>query len=246
MNIDKFEDINWIVVPGGPGLSKEYLKYGLSDAFFNFKLNYYNQLGSPESKCDKIPTIEAIVKELTNFATERFIKFGIICHSFGSYLSIRAIENGLDKNLVAMIMLSPMPLEYSQWIESLKAIKSKIPTEKLLEIQSSEKAGMLDSEIFLLYYPYYTAHQTTCPIKILFDSKMCNNISAQVKNFCDYQLLDSVNIPVIAIVGEDDEFYKRSTFNFEKIVLPSVGHYPFFENKSLFKSIVQQLRDHTI
>ena len=40
--------IHRIVIPGGPGLSKQYLKEPLAQAFANESLYFYNPLGSPE------------------------------------------------------------------------------------------------------------------------------------------------------------------------------------------------------
>jgi hypothetical protein len=41
-------ELSWLVVPGGPGLSKKYLQDYCSKSFTGFDLYYFDLLGSPE------------------------------------------------------------------------------------------------------------------------------------------------------------------------------------------------------
>ena len=53
------KEIDWIVVPGSPGMSSKYLKVALSKPFNQCKLHYYSIHGAPES-IEKKPDIETI------------------------------------------------------------------------------------------------------------------------------------------------------------------------------------------
>ena len=54
--------IHWIVVPGGPGLSRQYLEKPLSTAFADEELIYYDPFGALES-IHKDPTINEVVEQ---------------------------------------------------------------------------------------------------------------------------------------------------------------------------------------
>lgn len=52
------DELDWLVIPGGPGLSSKYLELGLSKPFAGRKLHFYNPPGSPEQGVEVVPTIE--------------------------------------------------------------------------------------------------------------------------------------------------------------------------------------------
>lgn len=233
--MEKFEDINWIVIPGGPGLSASYLKIGLAEKFAAFKIHFYDPLGAPERTIDHVPTIDELVEEIFAVATEKSLeRFGLITHSFGNYLAMRAIERN-SKRISNVIMISPTPFTAKNWKLALQNIEAKIPgdiLEKIKQLSSDRHNG---SKIFELLFPYYSANPNANIPHTPFDLEMCDQISAQVGEYDDTQLLLSCGIPWACIVGEQDPFYLEKDLLAEHaIVLPSVGHYPFFESQAEF------------
>ena len=58
MRVAMIETIDWIVVPGGPGLSADYLRKPLERSFVDYALYFYAPLGSPGADNNTSPTIE--------------------------------------------------------------------------------------------------------------------------------------------------------------------------------------------
>jgi pimeloyl-ACP methyl ester carboxylesterase len=111
---------DWLVIHGGHGLSKKYLEQGLKGVFPNYKLHYYDQFGSPESVIDHIPSIEEMVQQVFTVAAEKKLEnFGLITHSFGNYIAVRALQTK-NHNISGVIMISPMPFIFQHWQEALQ------------------------------------------------------------------------------------------------------------------------------
>ncbi len=228
-------DLDWIVVPGGPGLSKAYLEYGLSNFPVKKNLHYYDMFGSPESS-NKNPTIKEMIEQIRTIGkNNHFTKYGLITHSFGNYIGLRNIE--VDGKVQALLMLSPMPFTYKAWRQALINIYNTLPndlTDKLTELSVDEEGS---TKLFKMLYPYYVGDQKqTLPIKVRFDINSCNNISSQINDYDDRQLILSSQIPMIQIMGERDPFsLLNNTILMDKtFVLKGLGHYPFLEDSQKF------------
>jgi len=127
-------EIDWIVVPGGPGMSSKYLEIALSKPFNRCKLHYYTIHGAPES-IEKNPDIETMVEQIFHVAKKANLKnYGLITHSFGNYLALRAIEK--NTNIKAIIMLNPIPFTFKGWKSGLANIVNKVPEKILNQIGS--------------------------------------------------------------------------------------------------------------
>ena len=71
-------DLKWIVVPGGPGLSNIYLKYPLERMTLDYDLIFYDMYGSPESQYKNL-NIDAMVNQINQVAKEEGLsKYGLI------------------------------------------------------------------------------------------------------------------------------------------------------------------------
>lgn len=233
--------VNWVVVSGGPGLSNNYLKYALKNIPLRGNLYFYNLYGSPESD-NKDPSIHEMVDQIKQVAVENKLeKYGIIAHSFGSYLALRALEENAS-NIQALIMLNPVPFEYSAWKASLSSIVEKVP-QSILD-QLDELSGNPDEggRIFKLIYPYYIGHKASnLPVEVELDVGACNAISEKVSQYSDIDLVSSLTIPVVRIVGELDPFFSdNGVLPDTTIVISEVGHYPFFEATDIFNSVIKK------
>jgi len=234
-------NIDWIVVPGGPGLSSKYLNYALPMLLKNYKLHFYNPLGSPESK-NIDPNINELIEQINQVAYDNnFDCFGLITHSFGNYIGLRALEK--NKKIKALIMLNPIPFKFSEWKNALSNIVKNIPKdvlEKINELADKPESG---AEIFKIIYPYYIANKKNgaLPVEVPFDANACNRILAKLKNYNDIDYVNNLNIPTIRIVGEKDAFYSdKDILNEKTIVIPNTGHYPFFENPRTFVDAIEK------
>jgi pimeloyl-ACP methyl ester carboxylesterase len=242
-----FEDLNWIVVPGGPGLSATYVKQGFVGAFTGYKLHYYDPLGAPETKIDHVPTIGELINQIFAVAEmKKFKQFGLITHSFGSYLAMRILEQ-IKHNVVALIMISSTPFVDIYWKMAFQKISANIPDHVLKKIQELAIDVNNGPEIFDLFFPYYAVKTVKTLPRIPFDTQMCDQISKQVGDYDDTGLLSACNIPWACIMGEHDPFYFEKDLLLERtILIPGVGHYPFYEDPAAFteatKNIENKLR----
>lgn len=220
---------DWIVVSGGPGLSKTYLQEGFKGVFIDYRLHYYDQLGSPESGVNRVPTINELVGQVFSVAAEKKLgRFGLITHSFGNYIAMRALQVP-NHNISSVIMISPMPFLFQHWQAALQKIVASVPADILEKIQELSKDKSNGSEIFKIIFPYYTGKHESLALDIPFDIQMCNSIAAQVSDYDDRGWLSSCGIPLVCITGDLDPFYIEDSLE-DSVLLSGVGHYPFFES----------------
>lgn len=236
--------IDWIVVPGGPGLSNSYLKHGLSNCVPNLKLHYYDVFGSPESS-NKNPSIDDMVYQIQEAANNLGLaEYGIINHSFGSILTMRALmAEAAQESVKAVIMLNPAPFQSTRWRNVLEGISQKIPKPVLEKINglSADEGDIL----FRLIYPYYIGcKNNTLPIDVRFDMKACEELENKMPAYDDRTLVETTKVPLVRVVGECDPFFDDASIMPDKtVVIPDVGHYPFFEDAENFtKAIVKANR----
>lgn len=234
-----FGELDWIVIPGGPGLSSGYMKYGLANSFQGYRIHYYDQLGSPEAKSNCVPSIDNLTDQIIDVIKEKKIKkLGFITHSFGNYLAMRLLEKDMC-DIEALIMISPMPFVDKHHKVALHNIASKIPAEQIKRINKLGKDINNGSEIFRILFPYYATKTMVYVPDIPFDINMCNKISEQVCSYDDRNILQSCKATWVCIIGESDPFYieKELFQNVNTFIMPGIGHYPFFEDQHTFAKI---------
>ncbi len=230
------DKLDWIVVPGGPGLPEDYIKLGLDNILSNNdRIHYYTPYGS--TKCSNHDvSLNELVEQVYQVACEKKLKyFGLIGHSFGTYLALRVIEN-YSKFVKGLLMISPMPLLYSQWRQSIQNVINKVtPSDNsLITKYTIENNG---SEVLKLLFPYYIANSNTMLPSVNFNMEECNKLEAQVPEYNDTEKLRDLTIPFYCICGNQDPFYYADTVPMANTkVLPNTGHYPFYEDIELFKT----------
>jgi pimeloyl-ACP methyl ester carboxylesterase len=237
-----FNELNWIIIPGGPGLSADYLRIGFNNTFIGYNLHYYEPLASPANKTDHIPKIDELVAQIFTVADSYNLpQFGLITHSFGSYLALQALEKNKSR-ITSLIMVSPMPMLYKNWRQTMDAIIKKIPPAILMKILMLSKIGGNGSKIFELLFPYYVTKSVPNLPNIPFDMKACEKIASQVTEYDYREFLKNLDLPWYCIIGENDPFYlEKELLTPNSIILKNVGHYPFFEDQAAFASAIKQI-----
>ncbi|MFN3235385.1 MAG: alpha/beta fold hydrolase [Gammaproteobacteria bacterium] len=234
-------NLNWIVISGGPGMSNSYLKYALRKLPTEWNLHFYDLYGSPESKI-KSPTLDQMIGQVDEVVIELGLKnYGLITHSFGNYLAMRALEKN-GENIDAILMLSPMPFEFRAWKASQSMLAGKVPQTVLDKISKAAAKKTSNKELFRLIYPYYTGRNIdSLPVDVMIDINACNLISDKVIEYDDRELVKSTTTPLVRVVGDKDIFYGDHDLLQDKtIVIPEVGHFPFFENPEVFYQAVRK------
>ena len=224
-----FEEIDWIIVPGGPGISREYLEMPLSFLTDNYKFHFYDPLGTYENNSKKDINISELVEQIFSFANEKGLKkFGLISHSFGTYLSIKAYQ--IKPELIqAMLFLNPMPTRYEEWKMSLNKIINRVPDifkDKISQLMSKCDDDM-GVALFKAIFPFYSNSKHVMLPDIKFNNKMCDYLSSQVEEYNHISSIEKLECPYVCIVGEKDPFYYPDMFPEDNtIVIEGVGHYP--------------------
>lgn len=235
------EKINWIVIGGGPGLSNNYLQYALEKIIAKDKMHFFAVAGSPES-AEKDPSIQRMVNQISEVAKENGLQeYGLITHSFGNYLAMRALEKD-QTPIQAVLMLNPIPFEFQAWQSALAELVRKVPEHVLDKIAALSLHPDQGAELFRIIYPYYIGMENDAlPIEVPFDTNACNNISAKVKEYDDRNLITTTSIPLVRIMGDHDPFfYDHQILENRTIIMPKIGHYPFFENYERFFQAMQK------
>lgn len=235
-------NLKWLVVPGGPGLSNIYLKNSLPKIFRGFDLHFYEPYGSPCS-VKSVPTLIEMIEQLENEAVHTD-EVGLITHSFGNYLALRALERN-KCNFKAIIMLNPIPFTNEDWKMALARLISQVPQSVLKKINDLSHDLSDGAELFRLIYPFYVnSKKSLLPCDVPFSISSCNAISEQVEAFNDHLLVRNSNVPMVRIVGEQDVFYSdHEVMNDRTFVLESTGHYPFFEDVEQFLKIMPNIEE---
>jgi len=154
---------------------------------------------------------------------------------------MRALES--DKGSIkAIIMLNPAPFEFHAWKNALKSIVKNVSKSTLKEWEALSEHSDRGAELFRMIYPYYTGKKNAdLPIEVPLDIKACNTISAAVTDYDDRSLIQTTMIPLERIVGEKDPFFDdKEILLGQTIVIPSVGHYPFFEDPKCFSEAIRK------
>lgn len=234
--------LEWLVIPGGPGMSNIYLKHILPNVFKEFNLHFYDVYGSPESEKQDV-SIEVMVEQIETQVSDFKEGYGLITHSFGNYLALRVLEKQ-NSPLKAIIMINPMPFNYHGWNKALENVVKKVPVQVLNKISNLSKQQNKGSEIFRLIYPYYVGNLAhVLPVDVPFDITACNKIASKVNDFNDINLVIKANLPIIRIVGKLDPFFIDKTILLEQtFILNKVGHYPFFEDYAQFANLVAKIQ----
>lgn len=237
------DKLDWIVIPGGPGLPEDYLKQSFDKILGNHEsIHYYTPYGSP--KCNKSNVeLDELVQQILDVAKERELKyFGLIGHSFGTYLALRALDN-YAKYIRALLFISPMPLRYSDWRQSIQNVINKItPNDNSLIAKYTLENKT--SEVLKLLFPYYVCNSKTQFPTIDFKINICEKLEAQVPEYDDIDRIKKLTIPFYCISGNKDPFHYANTMPMAKTkVLTNIGHYPFYENLELFKASIQEAEE---
>ena len=230
-------EIKWIAVPGGPGLSKDYLEIGLQQTIPDWPLTFYEPLGSAKLKSKPFPSIQDMVTQINSVATDNKLKqYGLVAHSFGSYLAIKACL-AFPEQVKAMIFIGPMPLTFTAWRNAQQAMQERLP-ETILQQLSQQKIN--SNQLFKALLPYYMHKNIELEFDIDFDLAACQEISAQVEDYDHQNFLKNTSIPWVSIIGDKDPFFDSNLINNRQIVLTDVGHYPFFEDIEGFQKAMHQ------
>ncbi len=241
------------VIHGGPGCDHRYLISGLSSFAEKRTLIFYDQpkvnqvsANNQLSPLDIFSHFRWLSKEIAKEET-----IGVITHSWGSLVFIGAL---LDEKLIGEpcakfnegILINPVPVCWEKYAQCSKELLSRmnwIDKVKLIWLSSFESDGAKAMKILL---PYYVVNKVSLPTEHFpLDKKTYFSIDNQLKSF-DYRSVLKQLPPLSAIIGSKDFITEDLTDDLtphleNKKVMAKVSHFPFWEEKENFTSIIHSL-----
>ncbi|PIQ43959.1 MAG: hypothetical protein COV52_03825 [Gammaproteobacteria bacterium CG11_big_fil_rev_8_21_14_0_20_46_22] len=240
--------INWVFLPGGPGLGSEYLRP------FVDKLNLpgttwlldmpgdgSNTLGDRKVDYNYWPAnLASAVKTLPNVI--------LVAHSFAGMLTLSS--PGLQHHLLGLVLIDTAPNH--QWMTSSKPFQSKA----LLKAQKAYFANPSDQTLKSLTFamaPYFFLEKDMKKGKALLNNLPYNNKAfAWASQYFDPQYEAKwapEKIPVLIITGAQDHLTPVSLFendqqfhrkNIRIVVIPNAAHFSWIGHVKLFNQLFKR------
>lgn len=243
---------HWLLVHGGPGLSSSYLR-GCAEAFAPLGAwRAYDQLGSRPGEEALVPTLAALVAQLGDEAAalsaEAGTPVGVLAHSWGTHLALRALAGGLK--IGGLVLVNPLPLTWEQ----LQADRRRL-AERLAPEQAAASERLLDAadpaaarRSLELMVPAYVA-RTPTPLSLAFDV-FRPDVTAAVNREATGYALDPAAIALpdrtLVVYGGED-YLSAGCLDalgpaHARVTLDGVGHYPFAEAPERFAQALAEWR----
>lgn len=240
--IKKGERVNWLIIPGGPGLSPQYLSsifssIGLEGSIHSLTFDHFNDYKSDE---EVIPLAQNKIQRFID-ETENVILLG---HSFGGmFLQCLNLNNYLN---IILLCSSPDTKCFEQALINYEHFSS---TEKeLIEdaqmIYEKHKNNETFKNLFLAWRPYY-------------EPRVHGELYASMISECtfDWQFYEwgnryfhsyfSINgkIPDHALIvnSKNDKICPSSLFNAVDEIIEGSSHFPWLESKTQFSNLMKKI-----
>jgi proline iminopeptidase len=241
------------VLHGGPGFDHRYLISGLASLKEKRTLIFYDQ-----PKANQV-TANKQLSPLDIFSHFRWLSkevaeeeaIGVVAHSWGSLVLIGAL---LDEKLIGEpcakfnegILINPVPVCWEKYAQCAK--------NNLKRITLADKVRLIWHAFFVedgakamkFLLPYYVVKKDSMPTEHFpLDKKTYFSIDKQLKGF-DYRSGLEQLPPLSAIMGSEDFITQDLTDDLSphlenKKVMAEVSHFPFWEEKEKFTSIIHSL-----
>ena len=240
------------VIHGGPGFDYRYLYDNLSFVAKTRTLVFYDQPGcgrtpAPTSGPSFAGTVKhfcALVQSLSSGQD-----FGLVAHSWGTLVAISALAgpgNASLKSLTEGLLINPVPVTRQEYDSCANNLLSRIPAETLERVAAMMASGIAGSRVMDALLPYYHSRKIDLPdVSLPFRYDTYSTVNETLGDFDYSQQLSSVeNLELVR--GADDFTSAELISGLAKSVsdvheMPSVGHFPFYEEKNEFERTVRQI-----
>lgn len=230
------------IIGGGPGMDYVYLYKWLIELSNDRELIFYNQYGLRHG--EEEPSLDSLIEQLHLILTSNNDKKYVLVHSFGSHLLFSVLLKYNDLNIDKIIMINPCPTNYKEYIKSGEVLENRIPEYVKEKIQyfSSKNDKYADLNVFTLLIPYYVYKGVSIDFCV-YNSKMCDTINNQIKEFDFRDLIKNLKNDILLIKGENDFINITSTLDIQikakkTVIYKECGHFAFAEeNKSVLNEI---------
>ena len=247
---------NIIVVHGGPGLPHNYLLPALQNLGQHATLWFYDARGhglSEQNRPNDPYSMEQLVDDLEGFASAMgFMNYSVLGHSFGGMVALHFAARR-PEGLQRLILSDTAPSrKYGDDLrETLKRVMPSGLFEKY-EAAANDESITPDERLrraMRIVYPFYWYNP---PADYYLDQDI-NTLnlnaranaeiwSAEPESFDITDQLGDISVPTLVMVGRHDivtpvdqaRIIKDKVPNSYLVVFEHSGHYPFYEENSLW------------
>lgn len=243
-----------LILQGGPGLSKNYLKTDCIES--NFDILRVEYLGcSPDYRGDTYglnETLADVYKQVQDLSKGNK-DFHILAHSWGNYVVLKLFELYGQITLGKIICLTPFPVSWEKKLQlgpkMQETLADRVAPNRLARAKElkSDRNGPEDKEYINIIAPAYVAKGFS------FDSLYQNyhkeqleRIFSELEGYDLNNVLKGITNPIHLVLGEHDFVIAENASEYEKVaqdltVLKGVGHSPFIEDAEQFKNLVSNI-----
>lgn len=257
-----------VIIHGGPVLDHSYLFNHLMPLAQNHQLIFYDQRACGKSQIE-IPaermTFDAFVKDIDQIRVHLGLnKISVLGHSWGGLVAMHyAMRN--ESRIDKLILSNSMAPTALWWDAENSAIAAQYTAEDRAKLDKLVSSGLLRSKEAGKYIEqmmkisfksqfYDMTKMDQLALNIPNNHALRSAVFMQLsKEMADYDLrkgLSNYHQPVLLIAGEIEpstELYLAeftSVFeNAKSELIPDSGHFPFIEQPSLYRSLIQDFLD---
>jgi pimeloyl-ACP methyl ester carboxylesterase len=242
------------VIHGGPGFDHRYLVSSLSFLAETRTLIFYDQPG-----CGRTPAPEGDQTASQTFRHFRALSreladdkpSGVVAHSWGALVFVASFfEPSHDRaSEVARfqegILINPVPITRGEYDAGVERLVSRIPPLLVQHFVETLHSHNGDGKIMQALMPYYRVRPFARPVaEFPFTPVTYAAITASLGAFDYTHYLDFAKHLSIVLGEQDftgvDLLSKLTAACCKTEIMPSVGHFPFFEAPDEFEAICRR------
>lgn len=240
-----------LVLHGGPGFDQEPLLSALEAVQKHRTLIFFDQLG-----CGRTPTaVEPVTAEATFAHAAALVDalgpepLGIVAHSWGTVVAAAIAALRPERAFAETLLVSPVAIDGAGYAAARAAIAERIPETALNRMWAMLSEGASGGEAFAVISPYYAASQEVILPPFDVAAPVFASVDASLGPF-DFRP-SAERFGPLAIVRGAEDFVPSASLDALRqkaghdLVLPDVGHFPFFEAPKAFSDAIDRVLGET-
>lgn len=242
------------VVHGGPGFDHRYLVGPLEFLAERRSLIFFDQPGcgetpTPEQGPSLDHTIDHFRALFRSLAVGRSV--GIIAHSWGALVAVAAFGSEQEghapaPDLIEGVLINPVAIHTEAYDDAYQRLLARLPSDVLQQVAQILTAGGDGAEAMRLLMPHYRSRDFAVPVEEFPLAAATYSVVVSQLGAFDYRAGLACCANLTMLVGADDftglDLLGDLQANCrETVVMPDIGHFPFFEDPASFRQIVERV-----
>lgn len=235
---------NTLLFIHGNSLSKEiFINQLTSEQFTNYRLVALDLPGHGGSEWIDSYSVNQIVEDLVAFCEQlRLLNLILVGHSLGGHMAIQALTR--LKNIKGLVLIGTPPLQLPLNIEEAFNPHPAIPLLFKKEL-NQEETNLFTEAITTIEHQVFVKELISNTDPNFRESLLLSIQEGQMED--EVEILNSAEIPVELIFGEEDVLVNRSyledvnlinLYTEQPIFIPESLHSPHMENVKVFNSFL--------